>query len=175
MPNASDDLNCTKVKARETKLVPYEKAKDTAPPYISTLKRKDIPTDADMIRWTPYHHGRSGRTNSLAARRVMLNGKDIGQVRIPFALSPLLKEDEEIWLRPYFDPTARCLRLQRRDGSDYSYIRDVHTLAAHTYLRPILHLAHAEGLLESVPGKHQSFSTNNNRNPHIRSHLQIAG
>ncbi|KAG8997386.1 hypothetical protein FRB93_000390 [Tulasnella sp. JGI-2019a] len=119
-------------------------------PYISTLKHKAFPADSDMIRLSPHYRSTKGTSEWWAMRHIMLNGKDLGIVQI-WLRPTSIEENEEIWLRPYFDPTTRCLRLQRRDGSDYSYTRNLQRLAAYKYLRPFLHLAHGEGLLESIP------------------------
>ncbi|KAG9028823.1 hypothetical protein FRB95_006050 [Tulasnella sp. JGI-2019a] len=120
-------------------------------PYISTLKHKDVPEDSDMIRWRFLYQLPDARSRYGTSRFAILDGRDLGRVKISFTLPARLKKDEELWLRPYFDPIVRCLRLQRRDGSDYPFRRDLHTLATLKELRSILHLAHGEGLLESVP------------------------
>lgn len=66
---------------------------------------------------------------------------------------------EDEWLCPYFDPVTRTLRLRRRDGNDSPTYWEVGHAARRKGLRPLLLLAHAEGLLDKVPGTFNSLHT----------------
>lgn len=66
------------------------------------------------------------------------------------------EKNEDLWIRPYFDPTTKELRFQGRDGEDAGPRKRLYHLAVNTSHRPLLKLVVAEGLLESIPGQSTS-------------------
>lgn len=72
----------------------------------------------------------------------------MGRVRL---FSPLSPEEEE-WLCPSCDPMTRSLRFRRRNGQDVPRNMELCTLAQSEIYRPLLVMAHADGLLDNIPG-----------------------
>lgn len=79
-------------------------------------------------------------------RMLLFNGRKIG------AATLRLPRGMEERLCPYFDPVRRSLQFRTHDGQDAPYSMDAFYLAQYVQHRPILLLAHAEGLLAKVPG-----------------------
>lgn len=82
--------------------------------------------------------------------RVVLQGQNLGEAKIVFAHGA---NGTDKFLRPYFDPATGFLRFQTVTGEDYPYAKDLAALAASPKLRPLLQLAHSEGLLDKIPGE----------------------
>lgn len=90
----------------------------------------------------------SPRSKSRELRRTLfLDGRRIGESRLILPLG----EDE--LLCPYFDPVSRTLRYCKRDGQDAPYWFDLSGLAQRDSYRPLMLMAHAEGLLDKLPGQ----------------------
>lgn len=79
-------------------------------------------------------------------RVVLVNGQKIGSAQIS------LPAGENEQLCPYFDPVTRTLRFRKRDGQDAPYSKELWHLAQRKEYQPLLYLAHAEGLIDSIPG-----------------------
>lgn len=87
----------------------------------------------------------------MTRRHVVYEGKDLGKANIH--LPPNMVDPADPWLRPFFDPETKSLCFQKRDGTDLPFKRATSWLAPCQSSRPLLHLAHAEGLLDLVPGE----------------------
>lgn len=101
--------------------------------------------------------GRGSRSDWLAhrfQRHVLVDGQDVGLVSIDFTTQD--KPGTELWARPYFDPRTKELCLQGQDGQEVGPRKSLILCATGEQLRPLLHLARAEELIESIPGTFHS-------------------
>lgn len=105
--------------------------------------KKALKTDQFFNFRAPSQKGRLRRS---VGRTLLLDGKRLGRTR--FVLPP----GPDIWICPYFDSVTRTLRFRRRDGMDETFHLDLSDLAQSKDYRPILAMAHAEGLLDKIPG-----------------------
>lgn len=117
-------------------------------PYISSLKKAEVPSETQLILFLC---GTRGPSTFQARREVLKDGHDLGHASIN-VYAPEVKEDEELWLYPYFNLDTKTLMFQKPDGTDHPIRRSLPRLAASKQGRPLLHLAHMEGLLDKVPG-----------------------
>lgn len=81
-------------------------------------------------------------------RTLIVLGERAGRVQF------FLPSGDDEWLCPYFDPTTSTLRLRQRNGLDAKEYWELPDIAQAKVLRPLLHLAKAEGLLHKIPGQH---------------------
>ncbi|KAG8997353.1 hypothetical protein FRB94_007708 [Tulasnella sp. JGI-2019a] len=118
-------------------------------PYISSLQKLErSPLPEELMRTSIF--GSQHRMHQVM-RKVVVNNQVVGEVHI--YIPRMMKQGplEPLWLRPYFDPEAKLLRFQLADGSDYPFSKPLASLAVGSCTRPLLYLAHAEGLIDSVP------------------------
>lgn len=83
-------------------------------------------------------------------RHVIIEGQSIGRLDMRFTTQD--EPGTAMWVRPYFDLATKELRLQGKDGADTEFRKSLMQCATAKSLRPLLHLAHHEGLLDKVPG-----------------------
>lgn len=81
------------------------------------------------------------------------NGQCLGRTGLTYSTKD--PPGTVMWVRPYFDPATKEIRLQGRDGSDIATLRakSLNHCAGFDDLRSVLRLAQLEGLLDKVPGK----------------------
>lgn len=123
-------------------------------PYISTLRWHRNPPEHEFVKITAEvmksTASRSAITMCRFQRHVVIKGQDVGQAALAWLTQD--RPSSEIWVRPYFDPATGEIRLQGKDGLDIGPRKHYIKCAADDGIRPILRLAHAEGLLDKLPG-----------------------
>lgn len=129
-------------------------------PYLSTPQRLDKPPDDQFLTFC---RKKGFPCTYVAKRHAVHNGQDFGLAQIVLSIPPEHYETDGLWLRPYFDPKTKTVELQKRDGSNLKrckrYSGTLAHLATRMLGRPLLYLAHAEGLIEAVPGKSEIRSS----------------
>lgn len=125
----------------------------SGPPYLSTVKKLDSPPDNLFFRLTATPMKTQPVPRFVGYRiqpHVIAQGRNVGRsaMWIPTTDDP----GTELWVRPYFDPAARELRFQGKDGKDLPNRRSLRECADNPGLRPLLYLAQSEGLINKLPG-----------------------
>lgn len=95
----------------------------------------------------------SGRSWIRISRPLLFGGRGLGAATLQVRRQYFTED----WVCPYFDPERRTLRFRQRGGKDAEYTIDLSTLAQGEGLRPLLALAHAEGLLDKIPGEQRGM------------------
>lgn len=119
-------------------------------PYISTLRKVQVPAPSELVLLRPCKKVKTSVEYRLR-RHVLVAGQSVGHVLIAFNSPEPMPKD--LSAPPYFDPVTKQLGLQGQDGRDIAPRKDLHHLASHARLRPLLQLAVAEGLLGYISGK----------------------
>ncbi|KAG8937338.1 hypothetical protein FRC00_006891 [Tulasnella sp. 408] len=103
------------------------------------------------------------RCETAPGRTPGVNGQDVG--RVYFSMHYKYTPPPGTLLRMYYDPEKHLLRFQTQDGEPLPEYTDIDLIprAALSGCRPLLILAHSEGLIPTVPdGYLPSFDLNTN-------------
>lgn len=115
----------------------------------------DFPSEDQLILARAWRISAYGSSSAYVKyefkRRVLVDGLDFGAAIISFRTKD--EPGTSLLARPYFDPAAKEVRLHDRGGLDVGARKTLLDCASASALRPLLHLAHSEGLLDRVPGK----------------------
>ncbi|KAG8983418.1 hypothetical protein FRB94_007220 [Tulasnella sp. JGI-2019a] len=114
-------------------------------PYITSLKKlQRCPLSEELIRSIIDKQAHKFVRSVIVDNQII--GKAVFYIPAKGEQTPL----KPIWVRPYFDPETKQLRFQLPDGSDHVFSRSLTELAS-SAARPLLRLAHSEGLIDVIP------------------------
>ncbi|KAG8991857.1 hypothetical protein FRB94_012211 [Tulasnella sp. JGI-2019a] len=119
-------------------------------PPLTTLIENHQPPEDRLLLFYPRSEKEKIR-NFRVDRRVVRDGVNFGHAALMVKHYDWKVEDGELRLCPYFDPTSKTLRFKKPDGEDFHRDQHLTELLSRKIYRPLLHLAHAEGLLDKVP------------------------
>lgn len=115
-------------------------------PCVGSLSTLSLEKAQNADQFFYFHTTPGEKSKRMIRRSLLLDGQSLGAVL--FTLPP---GDDE-WLCPYFEPATRTLRFRKRNGDDADHVLELQHLAQSAVYRPLLRMAHGEGLLEKVPG-----------------------
>ncbi|KAG8971213.1 hypothetical protein FRC05_011407 [Tulasnella sp. 425] len=129
--------------------------------YISTLRLDKVIQNGQLVNVTSKGQG----LRKQMRRFVLVNGHSVGTAYIQF--NHKYQAPAGTLLRIYYDPEKHLLRFQTRDGEPLPQNIDTDLISRARWpgYRPLLVLAHSEGLISTIPDGHlPSFDLQTNLN-----------